>query len=31
LAGRGVLFDVGHGQGSFIYTVAERAAAEVFE
>ena len=27
---RGVLFDVGHGQGSFRWTVAERAAAEGF-
>lgn len=27
---RGVLFDVGHGQGSFNYTIAERAAAEGF-
>ena len=27
---RGVLFDVGHGQGSFNYTIAERAAAAGF-
>lgn len=28
--GRGVLFDVGHGQGSFTWTVAEMMAAERF-
>ena len=27
---RGVLFDVGHGQGSFNYTIAERCAAQGF-